>query len=875
MKKLLILICFTPYWSLAQNSLPYLLKPLNQLSSLSQDYSGETLQRKTKLSERAQLQTLQFSQLDQPPSRVWNQERFILPLENSVEIIVKVQKKYWDDRGHIHLTGKVQGDYYGRAHLISTTQGISGTISAGGKEYNLMPLGDKLHAVYSYEESEGQSYQHSKALDSLREKMKKEKVGVHQDSSKEIHLNATSDNFIDVLVVYTDDVAAASTDPEAVIESHMDYTNQALEDSCANYRMRIVHQAQVNYTESASAVADLNCVTTPGHADCAGNDLSIVPTLRATHGADLVQFVTNTSDYCGLAWVGAEPFTANYGYSQKLFLCAGATMAHELGHNMGLGHDRYQTGFGPRDSSTYGAGHGYVDLVNYTRTIMSYDDQCTALGVSCLRVGIYSNPKIRKQGQAQGDFGFTDATSRINETYKSVANFNSPATSYAVSINESCVSSSESDKDVHCFIATAAYGSYLHSHVVKLKAFRDQFLKSTYLGRKFIKIYYKYSPEMAFYISQKPLLKKITRWILTPFVFAVAYPSSGILVILGLLFFFLAYRKKKVIYLIPLFCFYPLDYTQAQVAQPSLFDNQLTINPAALYAPFRSSYIGYTQNVVKGEASSNLSKLEVSGSRGQTNAALMWGSGGFAIQYQPESSLNYKTTIGTSPSFTDKYSEAITTVNLAFAILESTDFGFKFGQEKFIINQENSILPTEVERSKFGLGLRMKFGEWFYVGASADHVTEKGTSNPETKWIEASMGLGFSQRMDGDAWLVELSATRGPQILNQNSGNVTSYGEKLNLGLILEKEFSMSDSMFNTMTLGALYKTISEKEFQPYLDEEQKISITGVNMGIKTLNKSVNLTASYEIQQMHFGDERKDDRISLTLMYNIAGSIFL
>lgn len=48
--------------------------------------------------------------------------------------------------------------------------------------------------------------------------------------------------------------------------------------------------------------------------------------------------------------------------------------------------------------------------------------------------------------------------------------------------------------DSGCYIATMAYGNYDHPKVMELRKFRDTFLIKSYLGRKFIELYYKYSP---------------------------------------------------------------------------------------------------------------------------------------------------------------------------------------------------------------------------------------------------------------------------------------------------------------------------------------------------------------------------------------------
>ncbi|MGD9230152.1 MAG: thermonuclease family protein [Desulfobacterales bacterium] len=69
-----------------------------------------------------------------------------------------------------------------------------------------------------------------------------------------------------------------------------------------------------------------------------------------------------------------------------------------------------------------------------------------------------------------------------------------------------------------CFIATAAYGSPIDPHVKILRKFRDNHLLTNQLGRKFVRIYYSYSPVIAEYISKHDYLKAITRFSLLPII---------------------------------------------------------------------------------------------------------------------------------------------------------------------------------------------------------------------------------------------------------------------------------------------------------------------------------------------------------------------
>ncbi len=95
-----------------------------------------------------------------------------------------------------------------------------------------------------------------------------------------------------------------------------------------------------------------------------------------------------------------------------------------------------------------------------------------------------------------------------------------------------------------CFIATAAYGSYLDSNVKILQDFRDVYLLTNTPGKMFVALYEKYSPPLATIITDNKYLKIATRIALTPILYSIKYPLLS-MPIFFLLLISIGYKLRK------------------------------------------------------------------------------------------------------------------------------------------------------------------------------------------------------------------------------------------------------------------------------------------------------------------------------------------
>ena len=268
--------------------------------------------------------------------------------------------------------------------------------------------------------------------------------GEGSQQSLDVSITVDDGSLIDVMVLYTPAakiLMGGRAGIEALIDLYVAQTNQAYANSGAFQRIRLVSREEADYIEAGEAHIDLERLK-----DDSDGYMDHIHALRETYAADLVHLIfARTEDY---TFAGIANFEGPFGTAMAA-PWGGLTFAHELGHNMGLLHDRYQAARETEEPIEEWH-YGYVNQRAFEsgapesarwRTIMSYARQCTdILGdeAYCPRLAYFSSPRLTYNGDAMGVSadnpssgvdGPADAVRTLNERRGVTANFRRSASS--------------------------------------------------------------------------------------------------------------------------------------------------------------------------------------------------------------------------------------------------------------------------------------------------------------------------------------------------------------------------------------------------------------------------------------------------------------
>lgn len=202
----------------------------------------------------------------------------------------------------------------------------------------------------------------------------------------------------------------------------VEYVNQTFSDSGSDSQLNLVGSSEYDagtITDLSSALADFT--TAPQVTQVRS---LYAADLMALVGIDAIETVTVDWAYTGWAFFGGRR-NGRDGWSSITYLRDESVFAHEIGHNLGAVHDRYQEakqqgGGNPR--SLEGYHYGYVDVVGMRRTIMAYGTECSDEGLWCPRVSRFSTPLRRLDGRPLGVADSIDAVRSFGDEHNHVAN---------------------------------------------------------------------------------------------------------------------------------------------------------------------------------------------------------------------------------------------------------------------------------------------------------------------------------------------------------------------------------------------------------------------------------------------------------------------
>jgi hypothetical protein len=312
--------------------------------------------------------------------------------------------------GNHAWTGRLLGGaWHDFALLVVDGDEVTGQVQFRGRLYSIRPLGAGLHRI---EEAAPDRFPGDIV-----------KVPEWLPKLPRLAVRAAGRTTIDVLFAYTtvaEQSAGSARRMEAEIDLAVGLANRAYGNSGVAIKLALVGTTRLDgYPDGVSFEEMLGDVTN-------GKAPAMVRTrrLRDRLGADLVAVLRQESTYCGLAWLAENPSlaTADSGFSVTSRECiANYAVTHELGHNMGLEHDRYVSPPAPPSKYNF----GYVSLQGRFETIMAYPYLCFDRGLSCQRIAYFSASDKRYRsfplGIRQGKKGAADAARALNENRAGVA----------------------------------------------------------------------------------------------------------------------------------------------------------------------------------------------------------------------------------------------------------------------------------------------------------------------------------------------------------------------------------------------------------------------------------------------------------------------
>ena len=219
-----------------------------------------------------------------------------------------------------------------------------------------------------------------------------------------------------VMIYYTPEVKNAVDDVRALADQVVATTNQGYINSKIPIRVALHCLEETAKPEAYFTTTSISTALNAFHEYKGGAGWFPDNNLRGS--ADAAAIIVKESKWCGVGYIPTS-FSSynNLIVSLTMLSCAvgTSTLGHEISHNMGNDHDKYDK------TNTIPYAHGYHIPGTDVRTIMAYVRPEKYGGGYRKEVNYYSNPSVKFKNVPTGVAGKADAARMITENRFAIA----------------------------------------------------------------------------------------------------------------------------------------------------------------------------------------------------------------------------------------------------------------------------------------------------------------------------------------------------------------------------------------------------------------------------------------------------------------------